>query len=477
MVVCRFFLQGTCKFGNNCHNEHTKGGNSFMRSSTFGQSDRYHFNAGQNPVFGGNSSTFGQNKSTNSTEQSLIALIRKELQDWEVSKLWPLSCFAAQKDQQCLPGLQDTSPEELRIEAYKSIATGQLKPYLDGLATLSNKTMARRNQLKSMNDQQLIQEINAASSTPSSGGLFSKQSTGLFSTQQGSSGLFSTSSTGLFGSGSQNKSSGPFAPASQNISVGLFGQNTSSSPGGGLFGSSSNAPSNPFVKSNNSNAVFGGSTGSGSSTIFGNNPATPSAGLFSKNTGGGLFSSTSNNSLSTVLGPDKPVNAFPTSSGISTNPFGASTNTGLFSSSQIQGSGGLFSRSQNTGGGGLFVGSAGGVFGPSQSTSGGNPFGSSNSSSGGGLFPSQQTNAAANTSSTQQASSAPVNPFLSQAMKEKKVQQQQQYQQLQQQQPAGASQSIVKIPEITTEDLAKFQADKFILGQIPTCPPPPESCT
>lgn len=33
------------------------------------------------------------------------ALIRKELQDWEVSKLWPLSCFAAQKDQQCLPGV------------------------------------------------------------------------------------------------------------------------------------------------------------------------------------------------------------------------------------------------------------------------------------------------------------------------------------------------------------------------------------
>ncbi|XP_057309954.1 uncharacterized protein LOC130647961 isoform X2 [Hydractinia symbiolongicarpus] len=433
-------------------------------------------NTQKSPAFGGNSSLFGQNKSTNSTEQSLITLIRKELQDWEVSKLWPLSCFAAQKDQQCLPGLQDTSPEELRIEAYKCIATGQLKPYLDGLATLSSKTMTRRNQLKSMNDQQLIQEINAASSTPSSGDLFSRQPTSLFSTQQGSSGLFNTSSTGLFGSGGQNKSSGPFASASQNISGGLFGQNTSSSLGGGLFGSSSNAPSNPFVKSNNSTAVFGGSTGSGGSTLFFNNPATPSAGLFSKNTGGGLFSST-NNSLSCVLGPDKPVNAFPTPSGISTNPFGASTSTGLFSSLQTQGSGGLFGGSQNTGGGGLFGGSTSGVFGSSQSTSRGNSLGSSNSSSGGGLFTSQQTNVAANTSSTQQTSSAPVNPFLSQAMKEKKAQQQQQYQQLQQQQPAGASQSIVKIPEITPEDLAKFQADKFILGQIPTCPPPPESCT
>ena len=41
--------------------------------------------------------------------------------------------------------------------------------------------------------------------------------------------------------------------------------------------------------------------------------------------------------------------------------------------------------------------------------------------------------------------------------------------------PAKTS-GIIIFPQCTPADLEKFKSDKFVLGEIPTCPPPIELC-
>merc|ERR1712193_280421 len=117
MVVCQFFLKGTCKFGNKCRNEHTNNNNSSStfnpRQSTFGgggggqQNDRYHYTRG-----GFGNAAASNNSSSSVDSSTILQAVRKELQEWDNNKVWPFSCFAAQREQKCLTGLDDHSPEE-----------------------------------------------------------------------------------------------------------------------------------------------------------------------------------------------------------------------------------------------------------------------------------------------------------------------------------------------------------------------------
>ena len=54
---------------------------------------------------------------------------------------------------------------------------------------------------------------------------------------------------------------------------------------------------------------------------------------------------------------------------------------------------------------------------------------------------------------------------------------------LKQSEPAGGtktaspSSGIVLIPQCTPADYEKFKSARFVLGEIPTCPPPAELCS
>ena len=50
---------------------------------------------------------------------SMVRAVRKDLEEWDRNGMWPFSCYAAQPGHKCLPGLDDMSPEEARLEAYK----------------------------------------------------------------------------------------------------------------------------------------------------------------------------------------------------------------------------------------------------------------------------------------------------------------------------------------------------------------------
>jgi nuclear pore complex protein Nup98-Nup96 len=218
-----------------------------------------------------------------------------------------------------------------------------------------------------------------------SGGLFgqNKPATGGLFGQQSSS----TTGGGLFGTSNNNTSSNPFS--TNNTSTG-FGSNNATS--GGLFGNSNNNQSKP-------GGLFGntGTSSTGGGFSFGSNnnqqqSSTTGGGLFGNNnqqqqsTGGGLFGNNNNSQQQ-----NKPGGLFGNSTG---GAFGSNT-TG-------QTSGGLFgtSTNTNTSGGGLFgnnnastTGTTGGLFGNSSnaasSNTGGGLFGNNsaaNQSKPGGLF-------------------------------------------------------------------------------------------
>lgn len=71
----------------------------------------------------------------------------------------------------------------------------------------------------------------------------------------------------------------------------------------------------------------------------------------------------------------------------------------------------------------------------------------------------------------------PVNPFLTSTQQVKQVQQNQVLLDLQKNSNNQSThQPLITLPKLTEDDIAKFKAEKFIFGQIPTCPPPPELC-
>lgn len=123
MVICRYFLQGTCKFGSNCRYEHSyreyqnegPPANSYRR--TYG--GQYHENANrynappQNPAV--------------SNIRDLMQVVINELNQSEHGGQWPLSCFAPFKEKPCYPGLEDYSPEEVRWQMYEAVKAGSVE--------------------------------------------------------------------------------------------------------------------------------------------------------------------------------------------------------------------------------------------------------------------------------------------------------------------------------------------------------------
>ncbi|XP_037548761.1 nucleoporin NUP42 [Nematolebias whitei] len=65
MVVCNFYLQGRCRYGEKCWNEHPKGGN---RGGGGGYNDNYNRSSGQQPFRGG-SGGFGNRVWVNPSQQ------------------------------------------------------------------------------------------------------------------------------------------------------------------------------------------------------------------------------------------------------------------------------------------------------------------------------------------------------------------------------------------------------------------------
>ncbi|NXI46388.1 NUPL2 protein, partial [Galbula dea] len=201
MAICQFFLQGRCRFGERCWNEHPRGGGrsgssaphhqgtsrgggggwgtanqrytnviqpSTFKSATWGDSRDHRRGLFGSSDFGpsGNSSRnadFSQNRfsallNSQSTaddykdeEERLLECVVKDMEIWESSGQWIFSSYSPMKGKPNVSGFPDFSPEELHLEYYTCIANNNIQSYINSVQQLATQWKNRVLQLKSLN--------------------------------------------------------------------------------------------------------------------------------------------------------------------------------------------------------------------------------------------------------------------------------------------------------------------------------------
>ncbi|KAM9496649.1 nucleoporin NUP42 isoform 1-T1 [Clarias gariepinus] len=332
MTVCSYFLQGRCRYGDKCWNEHPRGGRS--QSTRGGSVNRVWVNPSQRsggPVVQpssfshgggdwsrGSSGTERDDRSSNfsfNTQNRFSTLdntqsgygrtggrgggggggggdeadkqlevIQKDMEAWESSGQWLFSCYSALKDS--ITGFVELSPEELRMEYYTSRATGDIQSYVNSVQQLANQWRSRVLELRTMNANTrtaMIAELSNPSAQASSGGgdFGSLASSGFGSS---STSGFGSSSTSGFGSSSTGfgASTTGFGSSSASTTSGFGSSSASGFGSSSASGFGSSSTSGPRVGGFGSSAP-GGAAGfsfSASSPGFGSSAPQPAPSQF-----------------------------------------------------------------------------------------------------------------------------------------------------------------------------------------------------
>ncbi|XP_072365338.1 uncharacterized protein [Scyliorhinus torazame] len=369
MPVCKFFLEGRCRFGDNCWNEHPRGvgrgqpntasrgtwGNQFQKHqssyiqppsfyrppSTWGSGGREVERRGFGSADTGKKATsssgsFLQNRFTTLSSEdqdreveNLLEVVRKDIEAWEISNQWLFSCYSVAKEYACVSGLVDISPEELRMEYYNSRTGGSLQNYADSIQQLSNQQRNRMLEMKKPNSSVRcsmsaeLRKPNQQKPETKFGFASNSVNSDTFSFKP-SAGLGNTTTTSGFG-GSSAPASSTFGnastftvPTSTSASAsGAFGISaTSSTPGPSLFGSSAPFGSNSTTAS----PGFGSSASvcAPTSSVFGSTVTTTA------NAFGGNVTTTANAFGGNVT---TTTNAFGGNVTTTPNAFGANVTT------------------------------------------------------------------------------------------------------------------------------------------------------
>ncbi|NXX38815.1 NUPL2 protein, partial [Tricholaema leucomelas] len=352
MAICQFFLQGRCRFGERCWNEHPRGGGrgragpsasqhqggggwgttnqrytnviqpSAFKSSSWGGSrdqGRGFFGSSDLGSSGDNSTNagFSQNRfsallnSQNTAdgykdeEERLLECVVKDMEIWESSGQWIFSSYSPMKGKPNISGFPDFSPEELHLEYYTCRANHNIQDYMNSVQQLAAQWKTRLIQLKALDSSTraaLLSELKNTVTQPVPAFGFGGQVTPSFgsssfsvSSSSNSASTFSfKTSTGL-GSGSSGNSSafgsssaGMTSSPSISHSVG-FGNPTAPSAASFSF------------KTLETTSGFGtsGFSGFGSSSAVNSSSTTPFTSFGSFNT---AVAASSSHSSSTLFG-------------------------------------------------------------------------------------------------------------------------------------------------------------------------------
>ncbi|KAM8770524.1 nucleoporin NUP42 [Rhynchonycteris naso] len=193
MTICQFFLQGRCRFGERCWNEHPgawgaggrqqqpSGGNrrgwnatnqryssvtqpsNFSKSTPWGGSREQEkpsfgsFDSGastnRNRGFGFSQNPFASSPSSDvqKDEKKFLEGIVKDMEVWESSGQWMFSVYSPMKKKSTLSGFTDISPEELRLEYHNCLSSNNLQSYVNSVQQLISQWRNRLNELKNLN--------------------------------------------------------------------------------------------------------------------------------------------------------------------------------------------------------------------------------------------------------------------------------------------------------------------------------------
>ncbi|NXG59165.1 NUPL2 protein, partial [Hemiprocne comata] len=196
MAICQFFLQGRCRFGERCWNEHPRGGGRYgasaphhqggggwnttnqrytnviqpstFKSNTWGGSrdqGRGFFGSSDFGSSGGSSRNvdFSQNRfsalmnsqniadGNKDEEERLLESVVKDMEIWESSGQWPFSSYSPMKEKPNVSGFADFSPEELHLEYYNCRANNDIQNYINSVQKLAQQWKNRLLQLKTSN--------------------------------------------------------------------------------------------------------------------------------------------------------------------------------------------------------------------------------------------------------------------------------------------------------------------------------------
>ncbi|XP_060526003.1 nucleoporin NUP42-like isoform X2 [Cylas formicarius] len=173
MVVCKYFLKGTCKFGSYCHYEHAVPGDlkgywnnhstSILRQSNFGVT---------------------QNTNPSSNVQSNVdtaTLVKSAVNDMTLAEKggqWLLSCYAPYKEKSAFPGFEDHSFEEIRCGFYEAKNNGTLDQYKQQLQALYHDVLRKVQAIQNPSQEviRILQGIYNSSASPLGGSIFPLQS-------------------------------------------------------------------------------------------------------------------------------------------------------------------------------------------------------------------------------------------------------------------------------------------------------------
>ncbi|XP_072944620.1 uncharacterized protein [Epargyreus clarus] len=219
MIVCKFFQQGNCRYGQSCRFEHIYG-------------SKYSYHAPTNaPV----------QQSPAVTDEQLVNQVQSDVQAALKGGQWILSCYAPFKEKAILPGISDLSPEEARLFIYEAKANNNIDA---AIAFLNNQTQETRSKY-----EQLLQPtVNMMKALRS---LYNGETIqSPFTTHNQGFGSASNTATSIFRGAVQSSGFGQSTAPNNSI----FGQTSpnvfNTQQNTGIFGSQPDAAKSIFASAN-----------------------------------------------------------------------------------------------------------------------------------------------------------------------------------------------------------------------------------